>query len=135
MSNLLSQIVSDLLKRGCVHDASKLESPEKELFDEYTPLLKNTTYGSEKYNIFMTELKSGHDHHYKNNSHHPEYYSNGIDDMNLLDIIEMLADWKAASERHSDGDIKKSLEINRERFKMSEQLYKILLNTVKYLKY
>lgn len=133
VSELLHNVIADFAERASVHDASKLKSPEKELFDEYTPLLKNTTYGSEKYNIFKEEMKSGLDHHYKNNSHHPEHYANGIDDMNLLDIIEMLADWKAATERHADGDIKKSLEINRERFKISDQLYKIILNTVKYL--
>lgn len=133
VSELLHNVIADFAERASVHDASKLKSPEKELFDEYTPLLKNTTYGSEKYNIYKEEMKSGLDHHYKNNSHHPEHYANGIDDMNLLDIIEMLADWKAATERHADGDIKKSLEINRERFKISDQLYKIILNTVKYL--
>jgi hypothetical protein len=31
-------------------------------------------------------------------------------------LIEMLADWKAATERHHDGDLAKSLEIHRERF-------------------
>lgn len=133
VSELLHNVIADFAERASVHDASKLKSPEKELFDEYTPLLKNTTYGSEKYNIYKEEMKSGLDHHYKNNSHHPEHYANGIDDMNLLDIIEMLADWKAATERHADGDIKKSLEINRERFKISDQLYKIILNTVRYL--
>jgi hypothetical protein len=36
----------ELLNRAMVHDDSKLESPEKEMFDKYTPLLKETTYGS-----------------------------------------------------------------------------------------
>jgi hypothetical protein len=49
--------------------------------------------------------------------------------MDLYDIIEMFLDWKAATERHADGDILKSIEINKGRFKMSEQLYEIFLNT------
>ena len=49
--------------------------------------------------------------------------------MDIYDVIEMLVDWKAASERHSDGDIMKSLEHNKDRFKMSEQLYNIFKNT------
>lgn len=51
--------------------------------------------------------------------------------MNLLDILEMLCDWKASSERHNDGNINKSIEINANRFNMSPQLVKILENTVK----
>jgi hypothetical protein len=49
--------------------------------------------------------------------------------MTLVDVIEMLADWKAATERHEDGDLAKSLEIQRERFGLSDQLVAILRNT------
>jgi hypothetical protein len=45
----------------------------------------------------------------------------------------MFCDWKAATQRMHDGNIRKSLEINKERFEMSEQLYKIFENTVKEL--
>lgn len=44
-------------------------------------------------------------------------------------LVEMFFDWKAASERHADGDIFKSIEINKERFGLSEQLAEILKNT------
>jgi hypothetical protein len=53
--------------------------------------------------------------------------------MTLLDLIEMLVDWKAASERHNDGNIRKSVEINGKRFEMSPQLIRIFENTVKEL--
>ena len=59
-------------------DNSKLESPEKELFDEYTPKLKDCTYGSDEYKEFLKGLKVALDHHYANNSHHPEHYENGV---------------------------------------------------------
>jgi hypothetical protein len=49
--------------------------------------------------------------------------------MSLLDLLEMLCDWKAASERHADGDIARSLRINRERFGIDGQLAAILENT------
>lgn len=48
--------------------------------------------------------------------------AHGLDDtfdfgeMNLLDLIEMLADWKAATERHDDGDLRRSIDQNAERF-------------------
>lgn len=53
--------------------------------------------------------------------------------MDLLDLIEMLCDWKAASERHNDGNIRKSIEHNGVRFNMSSQLIRICENTAKNL--
>ena len=32
--------------------------------------------------------------------------------MNLVDIVEMFCDWLAATKRHDDGDIYKSIEHN-----------------------
>jgi len=130
VNELLLTAVSELLNRAGKHDSSKLESPEKELFDEYTPKLKNCTYGSDEYKEFLKGLKVALDHHYENNSHHPEHYENGVNGFDLFDLVEMLFDWKAATERHADGDIRKSIEINKERFKISEQLCDILRNTV-----
>ena len=94
-----------------------------------TEKLKSSTYGSEAYKQMLKDLQPTLDHHYANNSHHPEHYPNGIDDMDLFDIVEMLMDWKAASERHEDGNIYKSIDINKDRFKMSDQLYQIFKKT------
>lgn len=127
--NLLNACVVDLLHRAEKHDQTKLESPEVEAFTEYTPKLANSTYGSEEYKGFLAAIKPALDHHYAHNSHHPEHYKNGVNDMNLLDIVEMLCDWKAASERHNDGNIRRSIEINAIRFGLSPQLVKILENT------
>ena len=55
----------------------------------------------------------------------------GVEGMTILDVMEMLADWKAASERHATGDIRKSIEINASRFKIGDQMKAILLNTLK----
>jgi hypothetical protein len=127
---ILSEMVDELVRRGENHDASKLVDPEKSIFDEYTPKLKNSTYMSDEYKGFLNGMRDALAHHYANNSHHPEHYDNGINGMDLLDLIEMMADWKAASLRHDDGDIYQSLESNRSRFKISDQLYDILFNTI-----
>lgn len=126
---LLNDVVVELLKRGELHDQSKLASPEVELFTEYTPKLAECTYGSEEYNGYLKAMGPALAHHYGRNRHHPEFHKNGIADMNILDIIEMLCDWKAASERHNDGNIRKSIEINGNRFGLSPQLVQILENT------
>lgn len=53
--------------------------------------------------------------------------------MDLIDLIEMICDWKASSMRHENGDIKKSIEINQKRFNYDDTLKQILLNTVSFL--
>lgn len=118
-----------LAARGVNHDDSKLHSPEKELFDEFTPKLRDTTYGSDEYKTYLAEMGKALQHHYQHNSHHPEHFDNGIEGMSLLDLVEMFCDWMAAVKRHADGDIFKSIEINAERFGISDQLKAILINT------
>lgn len=83
--------------------------------------------------VFSPGLKPAIDIHYKNNRHHPEHFANGIKDMTLLDLLEMLCDWKASSERHADGNIYRSIEINQSRFGYSDELKDILKNTVDFL--
>ena len=119
--------------RGVKHDASKLESPEVEVFAEYTPKLNSTTFGSEEYYQNLEGMKSALDHHYASNRHHPEHFVNGINDMTLVDILEMFCDWKASTLRHNDGNLLKSIETNAERFHMDGQLRQILLNTARML--
>ena len=129
VSQNLNNFASNLLDRANNHDESKLHSPEKELFDELTPRLKSLTYGSDEYKQSLEELNVALEHHYANNSHHPQFYLNGISGMTLMDLVEMYCDWKAAVERTKDGDFGKSLEINEKRFNMSQQLVDIFKNT------
>lgn len=125
----LQQMRIEIHCRGVEHDRSKFLSPEKEIFDAVTPKLKTLTYGSDEYKAALVEMGEALTHHYANNSHHPEHFENGVNGMSLFDVMEMLCDWKAASERHADGNLGKSLEINRVRFGISDQLCQILINT------
>ena len=130
----MADVQDNIVHRMIKHDHSKLCSPEKEIFDEFTPKLKNSTYGSHEYKGFLDSMKKGLDHHYSMNSHHPEHFENGVRGMSLLDVLEMLIDWKAATLRHADGDILKSIEINQKRFGFSDELKDILMNTVNELR-
>jgi len=129
--DLLLEVIYKLSNRSVTHDASKLHPPEKECYDIYTPMLKGLTYGSDEYKATLENMGHTLQHHYQVNSHHPEHFENGVNGMSLIDLIEMLADWKAASLRHADGDILKSLEINKKRFGMSDQLAQIFENTAR----
>ncbi len=136
----LSHVCSALLERAAMHDISKLEDPEITTFIEYISKLEETTYGSDGYKQCLMDMKPALDHHYENNRHHPEYFQEEVDAtyrsspvncMTLIDIVEMLCDWDAAASRHNDGDIMRSIDINKDRFGLSDQLVSIMKNTVK----
>lgn len=131
VDELLLQLSTDLLARVGQHDRSKLEDPEKEMFDKFSPRLKDSTYGSDEYKSFLVDMGPALEHHYDSNRHHPEHHNNGIAGMNLVDLVEMLADWKAASERHANGDLKRSLVVQKRRFDIDRQLYSVLYNTAR----
>lgn len=126
----LTKCIDELNQRALGHDQTKLDFPEVETFTEFTPKLKDAEYGSDEYKEFLKGMKPALDHHYANNSHHPEHHENGMDGMDLFDIFELLCDWKAATMRTKGGDMEKSFEINKKRFNMSDQLINILRNTV-----
>jgi len=127
---ILNACIVEILARSEAHDQSKLESPEVELFAEYSEKLAATTYGSPEYNSNKIAMKPALEHHYANNRHHPEHFEHGIEDMTLIDLLEMLCDWKASSERHTDGNIRKSIKVNADRFGISPLLAKIFENTI-----
>ena len=129
VNELLTYCANALLIRGGIHDKSKLDPFEKEGFDKYTPLLAGSTYGSLEYKENLEKLKVYLEHHYKRNSHHPEHYPNGVNGFDLFDLVEMAMDWCAAVERHDNGNIFTSLEINTKRFGLSKQVAEILYNT------
>ena len=125
----IAVLFEEISKRHERHDASKLIDPEKATFDRVTPALKGLTYGSAEYTTMLTEMKPALDHHYAANRHHPENHTDGVLGMNLVDLLEMFCDWCAATERHDDGDIGKSIEHNMKRFGYGETLASIMVNT------
>lgn len=127
----MARFANELFKRAVIHDFSKFSEEEFYAFESATPKLKNLTYGSDEYKQQLELIKPAIQHHYKVNSHHPEHYSKGVKGMSLMDIVEMLCDWMGAVKRHNDGNILKSIKINKERFGYSDELYEIFLNTIK----
>lgn len=116
-----------LVWRAKHHDESKLLPPEKDIFDEYTPKLKELKFGSDEYKSALEKMGEGLRHHYDNNPHHPEHFKKGIDDMTLWDLTEMVADWMAAA---SIKDKNIDLDYLQRRFNLSPQLRHIIYNTL-----
>src|SRR5260221_9177222 len=122
---LVGQCAIILLERGAKHDASKLEEPEKAIFDTVGNRLAVITYAGEEYQHSLAELKTALDHHYAHNAHHPEHYPNGVGGMSLFSLIEMLMDCKAACDRHPGGmNLGPAVKIISNRVLVGEQLNK-----------
>ena len=133
VAELMGELIKELLDRSIRHDLSKTREPELAVYDTFVPRLRAATYGSEEYLALVEAMGEGLRHHYAHNRHHPEHFANGINDMTLVDLVEMLADWKASTERTTPhGDLAASLTINRERFDIAPQLMDILENTARH---
>ena len=120
-----------MIHRSNLHDKSKLENFEKGYYDIFTPKLSKCEYGSDEYKKYLEKMQVAIKHHYANNRHHPEY--SGYENMTVLDKIEMLCDWLAATERNKNGNIIKSIEIGKMKYEYDEKEHGILLNTAKML--
>lgn len=134
VQELMIDAIGRLAQRARDHDQSKLQSPEKEYFNQAVAL-KDLEYNSPEYHKSLEDLKPGIEHHYKHNSHHPQHYENGVNGFDLFDLVECFFDWKASGERNKSGSIFDSIKINKERFGLSDQLVDILNNTARNLKY
>jgi len=125
----LTQLAMDLQSRAILHDHSKLVPPELDGYAGLTDAVRGLQYGTDEYRAAFEPFKAIIKVHYLHNDHHPEHFQAGIVDMSLSQIIEMLADWKAASTRNSTT-LKDSLEVSIKRFGIDEQLAQIIRNTI-----
>lgn len=126
----------ELATRGKNHDASKFEPEElvplqqlKEIVDREGPV----EYQSEEYVKRSKILEPMLKHDYERNSHHSEHYENGVNGMNLFDIVEMFFDWKAASEKNDADAMVLTAAVKR--FNIDSQLADIFKNTALKLGY
>lgn len=125
----LDQITQDLELRADHHDASKLKEPEKSTFDRVTQRLAAIEYGTPEYQECLADMGPALQHHYEHNDHHPEHHEHGVRDMDLMQLTEMLADWKAATLRHKDGDLRRSIHDNAARFGYGPDIERLLTLT------
>ena len=122
--------IQELFKRASFHDDSKLEEPEKSTYDKYVPMLQKVKYGSDEYYEITKKMKEeGLSHHHKVNRHHPEHFQNGIEGMNLIDLVEMVCDWFAASLRSDTPFVEGGFDNNVKRFNIPPMLEMIIRNT------
>lgn len=127
---LLNEAAATLNVRAFHHDRSKYDDVELGPLAQMQALIDaegQAPYGSAEYKRRTALLGPMLAHHYANNSHHPEHYENGVDGMDLFDVVEMFFDWKAASERGEESAMNISTACDR--YKVSRQLTEIFRNT------
>ena len=126
----LENFCHELRMRGIKHDRSKLQEPEFSIFVSTREQFKKANYGTPEYTAVVEVASTAVDHHHKNNRHHTKYYPDGVYNMNLIDIIEMICDWKAASRRSPDKTLEDSLEECFKRYNIVGQLQRVIWNTL-----
>lgn len=129
---LIDFVAGELRRRGLAHDASKFQSPEKEMYEIYRPRLDTEVLGSEENKRTLEAMGEGLRHHYRENRHHPEHYPNGIAGMNLIDLTEMVCDWKVAAARKGQA-VNMAWACERFGIQPDELLYHIIQNTIQSL--
>jgi hypothetical protein len=134
IAEFMGSIQKEMMKRMASHDNSKLSPIEIEGFVEKSPELKKMEYGSPEYFKSLESFKEVLKHHYDNNRHHPEHFGDaGVSGMNVIDLLEMICDWSASSQRMATKDFFSGLPVQKDRFNLDPQLYSIIVNTMEFL--
>lgn len=122
-------LADELYKRAYHHDDSKLQLPELSWLIEMDKEPRYE-YGTPEYFDKMKRWDKFFNHHYENNRHHPDHFSNGIEGMNLADLCEYIVDIISYYEELHVNNALDTVNKQKERFGLDEQLTQILKNTL-----
>lgn len=116
----LDVIIRLLYNRKLMHDASKLSEEELPIWEKMDSEPRYE-YGSPEYFDKIKRYKKVFDIHYKKNRHHPEHYPEGVWNMTIIDIIEMMCDWLGYRDSLSYTDAIKIVAEQMFRYKIINQ--------------
>lgn len=117
----IAQLSNALGMRGLEHDTSKFGFDEFGTIVRIKGIARRFAYGSPEYGSELDANREALNAHLLHNSHHPECHAGGIDDMSLLDIVEMVCDWKAANAMYGKPTWEEAVKIHTERFGLKEK--------------
>ena len=94
---------NDLNERAALHDESKFREPEKtpyiwRTWQSYC-ILNNLPFQYPK--DMEQQVRDAIFHHITHNRHHPEWHPDP-DEMNEIDLIEMVCDWKVVGQEYGE---------------------------------
>lgn len=92
---------NELKMRGITHDKSKFSPSEQEAYTclNWSYYCKCNNIPFELTPVFDEVISSGLKLHARINRHHPEAHSD-VNQMSLLDLVEMIADWTAIAQEN-----------------------------------
>lgn len=123
VQKLVWMFINDLMKEVLTHDFSKWQTEEYETFVNSRDSLNKSVSGNEEeyQKILISEAVQ---HHYENNTHHPEYWSNKENSMPLHEIIIMFFDW-ASRTISKNGNLNDFWDYNIKKLNQCEQFHAI----------
>ena len=127
----MGQLAAELIRRGHMHDQSKLSPSELDGFVEIHHIAREYPLGTPEYEAAMRDATCIKEH-FSNNSHHPEYHEK-TEDMGWLDLIEMVLDWKAASDTYGHKTVRECLDYQKERHSFSSDQWWLILQIVDWI--
>jgi hypothetical protein len=124
VSHLLRELAREFERRAELHDLSVLELDEFEGRVQIQNIARTHKYDSPEYRQSLKETSLNL--HYERNDHHPEHYSNGVDEMGFTSFVEMVLDWLGASRTYRNTSFRDGLTEQTKRFKLQpDHLYLI----------
>jgi hypothetical protein len=132
VAKYLTPIIQDLQQRAVNHDDSKFGDDELIEYASAHEEFDTTPFGTPEYLAIKERIKPAIDRHFKRNRHHPEYHRDGIKGMDLIDLVEMLCDWRSATKNHDVGStMEKSIDFAVRKYSIGPELEAILRNTAR----
>jgi len=140
LGRFMLRVCLRLLKRAWRHDLSKYNPRECHDLVLARHKYAGVIPSSPEYIKSLELVTSSLDYHFQANSHHPEHFmlidnqffglGASVEGMPLLDVIEMLCDWKANSVSRSPGESFASIiRIQKEKYNITEAFASSLLIT------
>ena len=132
IENALTDTIMKLEIATEEHDTDKLKEPLKSSYDKYTEELNNLSFSSDKLSKLIDQYKEFSKSHYDNADHHPNKH-NGVQNMPIPNLIEMLCDWCARLEQTSESNLRERIyayiDKQAEELKFDNALASILKNS------
>lgn len=127
VQGLLRRVARQLLNRADDHDLSKLGPDELGGMIEIDGIADRYGLNSPEYMVAL--LGKAIKLHQSRHTHHPEYHPNGVEDMSIFDLIEMVCDWKTANKLRGHPEWEKSVDMLVKRLSLSPE-YVLLINLI-----
>lgn len=108
----------ELAKRAVIHDNSKFNNDEIELFIK----IPRREDSIKDCSLLLDDQKKLLKLHWSHNSHHPEHF-NDYHEMSEVDIIEMCCDWHARSQQFKNDFLEYVKSVPKDRFGFDDQFF------------